>query len=191
MERVVEDNKNIAKKSKKRITDGFLKLKESISQEDSKKVADSVKLTLLVALLTVLTVLAILTLSSYSIATPIREIAKLISNINSNKELSSNLNLSGKDEISDMGKDLKNLLVEFSGAVQNGKKAGEENMQISDRLKDAAQKINQTIENQMQISAEEAENAVKIKESIESLVMQTKHRGDEISEAKQELGNVS
>lgn len=169
----------------------ILKLKESIGQEDSKKVADSVKLTLLVAFLTVLTALAILTLSSYSIATPIREIAKLISNINSNKELSSNLNLSGEDEISDMGKDLKNLLVEFSGAVQNGKKAGEENMQISDRLKDAAQKINQTIENQMQISAEEAENAVKIKESIESLVMQTKHRGDEISEAKQELGNVS
>jgi methyl-accepting chemotaxis protein len=90
-----------------------------------------------------------------------------------------------------MGRDLKNLLVEFSNAVQNGKRAGEENMQISDKLKEAAQKINHTIESQMQISAEEAENAIKIKESIESLVEQTKHRGNEISAAKQELGNVS
>lgn len=167
------------------------RLKESINQEDSKKVSDSVTLTLLVAFTTVISALAILTLSSYSIATPIIEIARLISQINSNKELSSNLNLSGKDEISEMGRDLKNLLVEFSNAVQNGKRAGEENMQISDKLKEAAQKINHTIESQMQISAEEAENAIKIKESIESLVEQTKHRGNEISAAKQELGNVS
>lgn len=169
----------------------ILKLKESINTEDSQKVANTVKLTLFVAFLTVLSALTILTLSSFSIATPIREIAGLISHINSSKELSSNLNLSGKDEISEMGKDLKSLLVEFSDAVQNGKKAGGENLQISDKLQNATERINITIENQMQISAEEAQNAVKIKESIENLVEQTKHRGNEISIAKDELGNVS
>lgn len=179
-----------SRKIDKNASDELAKMRKNIIDSDAKEISSAKTKTIVIAFVIAVLIFGGLWAIGQSIATPIRKIASLISEISASNNLSKAVNDTGKDEVSAISKDINGLLEKLRTAIEDAKRSAMENNDVASMLSLSSSKIQESIEAQAKLTKSQSDSSHSVKESIENLVKAAQKNKHEIEEAGANLSSV-
>ncbi len=113
----------------------------------------------------------------------IKNISDSVNNITKNKDISSQINISGKDELSVLAQNLNIMFTELRGVIANAKESSIENSSISHELSTTSMQVGRNVEESVEIINEATQKTALITNEITKAVECAKENKEEMIEA--------
>jgi methyl-accepting chemotaxis protein len=140
-------------------------------------------LTITIFVILLSTMIAFALIVGRKINSQIKNISDSVNNITKTKDISSQINISGKDELSVLAQNLNIMFAELRGVIADAKESSIENSSISHELSTTSMQVGRNVEESVEIINEATQKTALITNEITKAVECAKENKEEMIEA--------